>query len=207
MNNAERKQTVTNRLRRPSIQVMLRWLLAALLIGVLTACTQATDAGIPTASDSQPASPGEANSAQAEPSPTAEDPEDAALTYSQCMREKGVPNFPDADAEGRILISPPGSIDPDSAEFREASEACRNLAPAGWGEANTRPGDAEALLEFTRCMRENGVSDFPDPDPNTGVRNMFGRDSKLDPNDPKVKAALETCEPLLEDSQKPAIGG
>lgn len=186
---------------------MLLWMLAALLIGALAACTKSTDAGIPTASDSQAASSEEANSAQVETTPTAEDPADAALTYSQCMRENGVPNFPDADAEGRIRISPPGSIDPDSAEFREASEACRHLAPAGWGEENAGPGDAEALLEFTRCMRENGVADFPDPDPNTGVRNIFGRDSKLDPNDPKVKAALEICEAILEDSQKPAIGG
>lgn len=195
-------QTVTKRVRHPSVQVMLLWLLAVLWIGTLAACTGATDADIPTASDSQAASSGEANSA-----PAAQDPADAALTYSQCMRENGVPNFPDADAEGRIRISPPGSIDPDSAEFQGASEACRDLAPAGWGEADAGPGDAEVLLEFTRCMRENGVPDFPDPDPNTGVRNMFGRDSKLDPNDPKVKTALEICEPLLEDSQKPAIGG
>ena len=200
-------RTVTKREGRPSVGAMLLWLLAALCIGTLAACTGATDADIPTASDSQAASSGEANSAQAEPTPTAVDPADAALTYSQCMRENGLPNFPDADAEGRIRISPPGSIDPDSAEFRGASEACRDLAPAGWGEADVGPGDAEALLEFTRCMRENGVPDFPDPDPSTGVRNMFGRDSKLDPNDPKVKAALEICEPLLEDSQKPAIGG
>jgi hypothetical protein len=200
-------RTVTKRVRRPSVRVMLLWLFAALLIGALAACTQATDAGIPTASDSQTASPGEANSAQAEPTPTAEDPVDAALTYSQCMREHGVSNFPDADAEGRIRISPPGSIDPDEPVFREAAEACRPLAPAGWGESNAGPGDAEALLEFTRCMRENGVPDFPDPDPNTGVRNIFGRDSKPDPNDPKVQAALESCDPILEDSQKPAIGG
>ena len=194
-------------LKRPTMRGMLCWLLAALCAGTLAACIQTADMGIPTASDSQAASPGEANSAQAEPTPATEDDADAALTYSQCMRENGVPNFPDADAEGRIRISPPGSIDPDSAEFQEASEACRHMAPAGWDEENAGPGDAEALLEFTRCMRENGVPDFPDPDPNTGVRNMFGRDSKLDPNDPKVKAALEICEPLLEDSQKPAIGG
>lgn len=200
-------QTVTKRSRRPSLQVLLLWLLAALCIGAFAACSRATDADIPTARDSQSASPGAANSAQAEPTPTAEDAADAALTYSQCMREEGVPTFPDADAEGRIRISPPGSIDPNSAVFQAAGEACRELAPPGWGESDAGPGDAEALLKFTRCMRQNGVADFPDPDPNTGVRNMFGRDSKLDPNDPKVKAALESCEPLLEDSQKPAIGG
>jgi hypothetical protein len=182
---------------------MLLWLLAALLIGALAACTRAADAGIPTANDSQAASSGEANSAQAETTPVAEDPVDAALTYSQCMRENGVPNFPDADSEGRIRISPPGSVDPDSAEFRGASEACRPLAPEGWGEANDGgPGDEEVMLEFARCMRENGVPDYPDPDPNSGVR------ISLDPNDPKAQAALESCKAVLQDLQGgPAIGG
>ena len=198
---------MTKRSRGPSLRVLLLWLLAALCMGALAACGRASDAGIPTARDSQSASPGEANSTQAEPTPTAEDAADAALTYSQCMREQGVSNFPDADAQGRIRISPPGSIDPNSAEFQAAGEACRELAPPGWGESNADPGDAETLLKFTRCMRQNGVADFPDPDPNTGVRNLFGRGSTLDPNDPKLKAALESCEGLLEDSQKPAIGG
>ena len=194
---------MTEKLKRPSLQVMLLWLLAALLIGAFAACTQATDAGIPTASESQEASPGEANSAQAETTPAAEDPEDTALAWSQCMRENGVPEFPDPDSEGRILI-PRGSVDPDSAEFREAAEACRHLAPAGWGDANGGPGDEEAMLEFARCMRENGVPEFPDPDPNSGVQNMFGPDSKLDPNDPKVQAALDICHAILPSLR---IGG
>jgi hypothetical protein len=123
------------------------------------------------------------------------------------MRENGVSNFPDADAEGRIRIEPPGSIDPDSAVFRAAGDACRHLAPAGWGETNAGPGDAEVMIEFARCMRENGVPEFPDPDPNAGLR-IFGPDSKLDPNDPKVQAALESCKAILEDLQNgPAIGG
>jgi hypothetical protein len=198
---------VTKRLRRPSVQLMLLWLLAALFIGALAACTKATDAGIPTANDSQEASSGEENSAQAEPTPAAEDPGDANLAFSQCMRENGVPTFPDPDSEGRIRIDPPGSINPDSAEFREASDACRHLATAGWGDAPAGPGDQEVMLKFARCMRENGLPDFPDPDPNAGLQ-IFGPDSKLDPNDPKVKAALESCKAILQDLQSgPAIGG
>jgi len=181
---------------------MLVWLLAALLMGALAACAQAADADIPTASESQAASPEEANSVQTEPTPAAQDPADAALTYSRCMREHGVSNFPDADAEGRIRISPPGSIDPDSAVFRAAGDACRDLAPPGWGDTAQDPGDAEVMLEFARCMRENGIADYPDPDPNAGVR------LTLDPNDPKAQAALESCKTILEDLQSgPQIGG
>lgn len=201
-------RTVTKSGRRPSVPMMVLWLLAALWIGMVAACTQATDTGIPSASENQAASSGETNSAQTEPTPTAEDPMDAALTYSQCMREHGLTEFPDADAEGRIRI-PLGSIDPDSAVFQEAGEACRHLAPEGWGDAEAPgPGDAEVMLEFARCMRENGLPDFPDPDPNTGVQIRIGPDTGLDPNDPKVQAALESCEPILQDLQNgPRIGG
>ena len=192
-------QTVTKGLRRPPIQIMLLWLLAALFIGVLAACTQATDAGIPTASESQEASSGEANSTQAETTPAAEDDADAALAWSQCMRENGVLEFPDPDSQGRIRL-PLGRINPDSAEFQGAREACLHLAPEGWGEETVDPGDEEVMLEFARCMRENGVPDYPDPD--SGNRIM------LDPNDPKAQEALEVCKTILENLQSgPRIGG
>lgn len=194
-------RTVTKRVRRPSVQVMWLWLLAALLMGALAACTQATEAGSPAASESQATAAGQANSAQAETTPAAKDPQDATLAYSRCMREHGVSNFPDADAEGRIRI-PLGSIDPDSAVFRKAGEACRHLAPEGWGDEKADPGDAEVMLKFAQCMRANGVPDYPDPDPNAGNRIM------LDPNAPKAQAALERCQAILQDLQSsPRIGG
>ena len=182
-------------LKHPTVRGMSCWLVAALFLGTLSACTQATDMGIPTASDSQAAS-------QTETTPAAEDPDDAALTYSQCMRENGVPEFPDADAEGRIMMraGPDSSLNPDSAEFQEAAEACRHLQPAGRAGANGGIEGQETMLEFARCMRENGVPDYPDPDPNAGpgVRIVVGPNSDLDPNDPKVQDALEICEAILQ---------
>lgn len=200
-------QLVTIGIRRPSRQARLLWLLAALLIGALAACNRATDAGIPTASEGQEASPGEANAAQAETTPVADDLEDAAMTYSQCMRKHGLSEFPDADAEGRIKLRL-GSIDPNSAVFREASDACRHLAPEGWGDTEADPGDAEVMLEFARCMRENGIPDYPDPDPNTGFRIAVGPGTNLNPDDPKVRETLDICTAVLQDSgAKVRIGG
>lgn len=201
------RRTVTKRIRRPSVRAMVLCLLAALCMGGLAACTQAADAGIPTARDDQATAAGAANTAPAEATPAAQEPADAALTYSQCMRENGLSAFPDADAEGRIRLKL-GSIDPDSVVFREASDACRSLAPAGWGDATADPGDAEVMLAFARCMRENGLPEYPDPDPDAGLQIRIGPDSALDPNDPKVQAALERCEPLLQELQSgPRIGG
>lgn len=198
------RRTVTKSVRRPSVRVVVLWLLAALCMGALAACSQATDTGIPTARDSQAAVAGATNSAQTGTTPVAQDAADAALTYSQCMREHGLSEFPDADAEGRIRLKL-GSIDPDSAVFREAGAACRALAPAGWGDAQAAPGDAEVMLAFARCMREHGVPDYPDPDPSAGLR-VLGPDA--DPNDPKVQAALESCKAILQELQNgPRIGG
>src|SRR5690606_32107857 len=177
---------------------MLLWLLAVLLITALAACTQAADAGIPTASESQEASPGEANSAQTETTPASDDPEDKALAYAQCMRENGMPEFPEPDSEGRIKFRRP--INPDSPELKQAAEACRHMAPEGWGEEKIDPEDQEVMLEFARCMRENGVPEFPDPDPNAGLR--------ITPNDPKARAALEVCDAILQESGiRVRIGG
>ena len=181
-------------IRDRSARVMLLWLFAALCIGALAACAQTTAADIPTARDSQEPAPEAAT-------PATQDPATADQTYSQCMREHGLSEFPDADAEGRIRIKL-GTIDPDSALFREAGNACRELAPEGWGDTEQGPGDAEVMLAFARCMREHGLPDYPDPDPNAGLR------IALDPNDPQAQTALESCKEILQNLQSGLrIGG
>ncbi len=85
------------------------------------------------------------------------------LEWTRCMREHGVPDFPDPDAEGRFLI--PKSIDVDSAAFKEAAKACADKFPS---RTDTDSAQATAALlnqalEYAKCMRANGVPDFPDP--------------------------------------------
>jgi hypothetical protein len=56
---------------------------------------------------------------------------------------------------------------------------------------------AEAALAFAQCMRDSGVSAFPDPDiTDNGIRMTPGQG--VDPNDPKVKAAQAKCSPILD---------
>jgi hypothetical protein len=57
------------------------------------------------------------------------------LKYSGCMRSHGVPNFPDptsspGGAVGLAINSSMG-IDPNSAIFQRAQQACQSLAPGG----------------------------------------------------------------------------
>jgi hypothetical protein len=177
-------------------------LLMTLLLGALVACSQPISVDIPTASEGQDAAASAAaNGTQPEAASAEPDREDTALAWARCIRENGVSEFPDPDAEGRILL-PRGRIDPESTVFQQATDACRHLAPEGWGDTETDPADVEVMLEFAQCMRENGVPDYPDPDPNNGNR------ITLEPNNPKSHAALDACKAILDNLQGGArIGG
>jgi hypothetical protein len=85
------------------------------------------------------------------------------------MRANGVPNFPDPTAGGNFQLHPgAGGIDFLSPAFNAAQVKCQKLHPLPGVPA---PGMAthpskQALarvLEVSECMRQHGVSGFPDP--------------------------------------------
>ena len=168
-------------------------LLAALLLTVvaLAACDQDTSPGIATGSESEEATP--TSPANSNPSPV--DPQDAALVYAQCMRDSGYPEFPDPDADGGFSLRGghgEGEHDQNDPRFQAAEEACRDLRPAGFDHQDTGdPEYAEQMLEFSQCMRENGLPDFPDPGPDGQL--VFGHGTGIDRNDPRFQTALQTC--------------
>ncbi|GAA4215877.1 hypothetical protein AB0C10_36715 [Microbispora amethystogenes] len=51
------------------------------------------------------------------------------LKYAQCMRENGLPKFPDPDKNGGFAFMQDSGIDPQSPQFRKASEACAKYQP------------------------------------------------------------------------------
>ncbi|MCW2941256.1 MAG: hypothetical protein JWN00_4241 [Actinomycetia bacterium] len=53
------------------------------------------------------------------------------LKYSACMRAHGVLKFPDPTMDHGVGIAVPGSIDPNSPQFKAADQACRSLMPGG----------------------------------------------------------------------------
>ena len=123
---------------------------------------------------------------------------DEAVQYSECMRKNGVPNFPDPENGRLTLRAGPGSgIDPDSPEFKAAQEACQDLAPQG-GQAGGGQNDAmqAQVLEFAKCMRENGVPDFPDPDFSSGgVRLRLPKG--VDQSSSQFRSAQQACQDIL----------
>ena len=65
----------------------------------------------------------------------------ALLRYARCMREHGVADFPDPDAEGNFS-APAGSSGPgpNSPSFQRALQACRQLDPNKGAPTRARNG-------------------------------------------------------------------
>jgi hypothetical protein len=64
--------------------------------------------------------------------------QESALTFSQCMRTHGVPNFPDPTFSGggaRLTLKAGGAngIDPNSPQFKAAQKTCQSLMPGPRG--------------------------------------------------------------------------
>ena len=89
-----------------------------------------------------------------------------AMKFAQCMRDNGVGDFPDPDASGELTIDAVAngsSLDTNSAAFMQALSACKDLEPAGFTGGKRSPEQQSAGLKFAKCIRDNGVTDFPDP--------------------------------------------
>ena len=134
------------------------------------------------------------------------DPQEAALDYTQCMREHGV-DMPDPDANGGLQLNVGPGDDPKKVE--EAQEACQDiLQDAGPRLSEEQQGVMQdALLAFAKCMREHGVN-MPDPQFGEGgivtQRQSAGESGGLNPDDPKFQEAQKACAPILDEARRKA---
>jgi hypothetical protein len=82
------------------------------------------------------------------------------------MRANGVPNFPDPQPGGGELFEIPAGASPAAPSFRSAQAKCQKLLPNG-GDPGSGPPPSDQtlakLVRIARCMRQHGISDFPDP--------------------------------------------
>jgi hypothetical protein len=77
-------------------------------------------------------------------------------------------------------------------------------APDENGSAANTNADYENAMKFAECMRDNGVSEFPDPDASGGLTiDGVLNGSSLDPSAPAWKAAIRAC----KDLQPPGFTG
>jgi hypothetical protein len=70
--------------------------------------------------------------------------------------------------------------------------------------SGTTSSDMDKRRAYAQCMRDNGVSNFPDPDPNG--RFGAGHDA-INRDDPTFKAANEKCRDLLPAGDKHDVVG
>jgi hypothetical protein len=151
-------------------------LLAAplLLAAALTGCGTAADGG-------------DAAGAEASPSMSADE---AGVAYAQCMRENGVHMEDPAPGQGPML-QVDGSVSRETVQAaQEACEEYRAAAGAGRGDDGEMQQKSQ---EFAECMRENGMEDFPDPEPGQPGVQMDGETRE----DPDFEDAIAECQPIF----------
>jgi hypothetical protein len=112
------------------------------------------------------------------------------LEVARCMRAHGYPSFPDPvqDEQGRWRF-------PDSApQTQRQPPACSQLARraksllGGAKPAKLSAAEMAKLRALARCMREQGLSDWPDPD----AEGRFNLPTRLlPPNGPRLTAPYE----------------
>jgi hypothetical protein len=141
--------------------------------------------------------------------------------WASCMRSHGTPGVadPTIDANGVIHITLPATGTGQGGEFRASSggggpsSGGPDSGPCGayltaasialrGGQPMQRPDPAK-LLEFSKCMRANGIADFPDPS-GDGLQLSGGPGSDLNPNNPTFKSASKTC---AKKAGVPGLGG
>lgn len=86
------------------------------------------------------------------------------IRFADCMRSHGVPNFPDPSGGGGIQIPAGSGINPQAPAFQSAQQSCAKLLPGGGpGRAHASEEAKTQMLQTAECMRQHGISGFPDP--------------------------------------------
>jgi hypothetical protein len=116
----------------------------------------------------------------------------SAVAYTQCMRGHGV-NMADPDpSTGMPKLG--ASVDPGDPSVKAALSACKSLLPSGT-RTGSSPADMTVYLAYAKCMRGNGLPDFPDPHP--GPNGIFP-DSGVDRDSAAFQQASAACQHVLD---------
>ena len=117
-------------------------------------------------------------------------PKASALAYSRCMRAHGITDFPDPNSQGDIQLDAGPGSDLVGPRFDAADTACKALRPS---QGAPPAGLKAANLKYSRCMRQNGISDFPDPSADGSLQVQVAPGGDLDPKNPQNKRADNAC--------------
>jgi hypothetical protein len=124
----------------------------------------------------------------------------ALLQFAQCMRDHGIdmpdPNF----SGGRVTMqSKAKNMSPEKA--KAAEQACQKyqakIKPPASSAAD-REKFKQSALANAQCMRDHGLTNFPDPtfEANGGAQIKIGKGAGIDPNSAKFQTAQKACEKI-----------
>lgn len=123
--------------------------------------------------------------------PPASDTQQRLRQYAQCLRQHGV-DAPDPDQGKSVQIT-----GQNQAQEKAAAQACQQYAVGGDNSAK-RGASITQERTFALCMRQHGVTDFPDPDPTNGLLVP-----KTVLNEPAYQAADRACGSALGKTGTP----
>jgi hypothetical protein len=121
--------------------------------------------------------------------------QEKAVKFAACIREHGVSDFPDPNANGEF-----GSygVSVTPAVWIAANKACKELQPPGSFSSKRSPEEQSDALRFAQCVREHGVKDFPDPVNGEPLIDTYKIPSSDTPRGMSIlNAATEKCGDLL----------
>ena len=130
--------------------------LAAAAVMALSACTQDGQPAVPTAGSAPPS--GTANPTKAA---------SQELQFVMCMRQHGIADMPDpipGDTSGRSAVRYALDVMGKGSDtaFQAALDQCQNLLPTVEASKGATSAQQQKFLAFAKCMRDHGVTDFPD---------------------------------------------
>jgi hypothetical protein len=134
---------------------------------------------------------------------------DIGRQFSQCVRDHGVPGFPDPVINDGHLGLPANSGGDDPKQALANNEAARQActpildrlpATAHQGQNHTpSPQEMQQILQFAQCMRENGIPEWPDPIANGDM--PLPTPLQQEGKSARVVAGLTACNHLLPQEQ------
>lgn len=124
-----------------------------------------------------------------------------AFRFSQCMRRHGLPQFPDpkvtnTNGQHGIVIHVPSGLAP--AKLTSAQHACRGILPQPSktdlaAQAQRQRVHTRDILAFARCLRNHGVTGFPDPNAQGELTPQMITAAGVDLHAPSVRSAGLAC--------------
>jgi hypothetical protein len=111
--------------------------------------------------------------------------------WAACMRQHGVPmDDPTLDSHDVPQYDFSHATGVPESVKQAARQACQSIindVPGG----SARQASPQQTADLAKCLRANGVPNYPDPDPVTGVSRLTG--TGIDVNSPAFQRAFSTC--------------